>query len=160
MKLKVKVEVKIKVPSQFLHHFFCNYISLSMFFTDAMDSLEERVKSFFTKCKSSTPPVLAKEVKEEQFTGIKQVSNLIQYTQNIILLRYFIQDKNDYLQLFTHHTFLSRICIFKGHHNVNLFFFFFFFFFFHFNHNVNLSTNSHKKVVSWLSEMPTITIWS
>ena len=44
-----------------------------IFVSDAMDSLEERVKTFFTKCKTSTPP-LKKEEKDDQFVKLKDVS--------------------------------------------------------------------------------------
>lgn len=39
-------------------------------FEDALDSLEERVKTFFTKC---VTPNVKPEWKEEQFQKIKQV---------------------------------------------------------------------------------------
>lgn len=42
---------------------------------DAMDSLEEKVKVFFSKCKTANPP-LKKEEKEETFLKLKEVSAL------------------------------------------------------------------------------------
>ena len=39
-----------------------------------MDSLEDRVKAFFTKCKTSAPP-LKKEEKDEQFLKMREVRN-------------------------------------------------------------------------------------
>ncbi len=41
-----------------------------------MDSLEEKVKTFFTKCKST--PSLKQEWKDEQFNKIKEVSTTFQ----------------------------------------------------------------------------------
>ena len=53
----------------------CFISPLNALFSDALDNLDERVKTFFKKC---TQPNMKQEWKDEQFKGIKQV----RYTVN------------------------------------------------------------------------------
>ena len=65
--------------------------------TDAMDSLDEKLKNFFKKC--ATTPNLKAEWKDEQMAKIKQV--------NILSINYIIISLSTFVYIMTELNFMS-----------------------------------------------------